>query len=72
MKTTWRYQIMRYDDGTLGVHEYYSDGGYTRDPIITGETEEELLKTLDMIKNDIENGGVINYTPPQPGRGEEV
>lgn len=56
---SWNYRVMRYKDKSIGVHEVYYDDrlnitGWTKDPIIVGDDIDELLHTLNMIKEDVE------------------
>jgi len=66
-KSFWRYGIMKYKDGCLGVHEIYwvkgkeKDIKWTENPVIVGDTKKELLKVLEMIKKDIEKYPVLDY-----------
>jgi len=54
-ETTWRYGLMKYENGSLGVHEIHNETSWTADPIIVGDNLEEILETLEMIKKDIKN-----------------
>ena len=61
-KITWRYQLMKYKEGTIGVHEIYDNGKYwTTEPIIIGDSLEDILETLKMIENDIVNHSILKY-----------
>lgn len=63
----WRYQVMKHDDDLgvwYGVHEYYTmteGAGYTIEPLLTGESVEELKEILKMIEQDIYKHGVKDY-----------
>ena len=67
--SSWHYQLMRHNDGSLAVHEYYpSDGGadggagWTKEPIgIIGDNVEDVKASIQMILNDIDKHGVKNY-----------
>lgn len=70
--THWNYRIFRYSDvegDSLGVHEaYYEDGkviGYTKDPVIVGDSIEDLKEVLAMISRDIERckDDILDYDP---------
>lgn len=55
---SWNYRIMSYAEGGLGVHEVYYDDvgnvtGWTEKPMITGDTREELIRTLAMMLRDV-------------------
>jgi len=55
---TWNYRVIQHE--ILAIHEvYYDDKGniesWTADPVaIMGDTKEELLETLDMMKRATE------------------
>ena len=57
---TWNYRIFKHDNGKrifYGLHEaYYNDkgkvNGWTKEPEVVGDTVKDLLKTLDMMKQD--------------------
>lgn len=57
-KVHWNYRIFKYDTGEVGIHEaYYRNGkleAWTREAMIVGDSVEELLDVLEMIKKDIE------------------
>ena len=77
MMTHWNYRIFRYknklkgypDWESFGLHEAYYDDkdkveGWTEDPIIVGDSVEELLETLDMMKKDIKRfPEILDYEP---------
>ena len=55
---SWNNRVMRYSTGEVGVHEvYYDKRGkvdvWTKDAIIVGDTVEELLEILEIIRGDI-------------------
>ena len=56
---TWHYQILKYKDGSFGLHEIYYDDddkliGHTEKPVSVGDTVEEILEDLEMMVVDIE------------------
>lgn len=65
----WHYQVMRHTDNSgeeyYAIHEYYEmdDGdGWTENPVdVTGESIEDLKKSLMCMLKDIEKHGVKNY-----------
>ena len=60
-KMTWRYGVMKYKDGNLGVHEIYDETSWTKEPIIVGDSMDEILGILEMIKKDITNYPIKKY-----------
>ena len=53
---------MKYKEGTIGVHEIYDNGkSWTTEPIIIGDSLEDILETLKMIENDIVNHSILKY-----------
>lgn len=56
-ETHWNYRIFKYKDGAFGIHEaYYKNGkleSWTQEPIIVGDSVNELSKVLKMIQSDI-------------------
>jgi hypothetical protein len=56
-RVTWNYRCFRYKSGEVGVHEaYYKNGkvnGWTKDPMIVGDSVTELFRVLTMIRKDI-------------------
>jgi hypothetical protein len=64
----WRYQVMRHDDDLgvwYGVHGYYHSSSigpsWTVEPLLSGESVEELKEVLKMIEQDIYKHGVKDY-----------
>jgi len=61
----WHYQLMIHDDGTFAIHEYFhmDDGdGWTENPVsVTGESIEDLKKSLMLMLGDIDKHGVKDY-----------
>ena len=55
----WRFAIFKYDNGELGIHEAYFDRrvkkphSWTEQALLVGDSLEDLLKQLDMVKRDI-------------------
>ena len=48
---TWNYRVLRYSDGTLGIHEVFYEGGKawgcTESPVgVVGDDESELRGEL--------------------------
>lgn len=60
-KLTWRYGLMKYKNGEVGVHEIYTDNSWTEQPIIVGDNLEDILEVLDMIKKDVISYPIMNY-----------
>ncbi len=69
MSSYWNYQVMKHID-TFGedyyaVHELYhmEDGeGWTENPVeVTGESIEDLKKSLMLMLKDIDKHGVMDY-----------
>jgi len=63
---TWNYRIIHHneDESYYGLHEVYYDengaiDGWTEDALIVGDTKDEILETLAMMKSDIEKHDVI-------------
>ncbi len=58
---SWNYRVIRHgteDDIWYGVHEVYYNGegkpeGWTNKPILIGSTPNELLVTLERIKESV-------------------
>ena len=66
MVNTWHYQLMRHKDGYLAVHEFYpSDhggGSWTEEPVCIGGNDiNDVKKAIQIILNDIDKHGVIDY-----------
>lgn len=74
MGSHWHYQLMyhEYDEpssagenGYYAIHEYYEldDGdGWTENPVeVTGNSIEDVKKSLMLMLNDIDNHGVKDY-----------
>jgi len=65
--STWHYQVMKHEDDLgvwYGVHGYYSleDGpAYTKEPLLAGDSLEDLKSVLKMIEQDIYKHGVRDY-----------
>jgi hypothetical protein len=70
----WHYQLMYHKhenpatfegDGYYAIHEYYNmdDGdGWTENPVeLTGESVEDVKKSLLLMLNDIDKHGVKDY-----------
>ena len=69
----WHYQLMyhKYDQPVLGdegyyaIHEYYDmdDGpAWTKNPVeVTGNSIEDVKKSLMLMMNDIDKHGVKDY-----------
>lgn len=61
----WRYNIVYHKDklgGFFGVHEVYVIGNKTivqDDPILVGNTKEEIIENLSIIVNDINKHEII-------------
>lgn len=80
----WHYQLMyhRYKEphpvdgeGYYAIHEFYrmDDGdGWTEEPVeVTGDSIEDLKKSLMLMLQDIEKHGVREYEVIEPeGHGE--
>ncbi len=67
---TWNLRVMRYADGTLGVHEVYYAGkkvtGWTESPTaVAGETVEELRSYLKMVKRALD-APILDYAAVLP------
>ena len=62
---TWHYQLMKHtelDEVWYAVHENYSSGGYTVEPVrVMGEDKEGIKWMLEAILKDIEKHGVKDY-----------
>lgn len=62
----WHYQLMRHPDGTFAIHEMYplDDGAaWTENSVsVTGESIEDVKKSLLMMLNDIDRHGVKEYS----------
>lgn len=65
---SWHYQLMRHvnEDSSewYGVHEYYDLSGTPAPsitPIVTGENEQDVIWSLQMMLADIEEHGVKDY-----------
>jgi len=55
----WNYRVFKYKSGEYGIHEaYYGKKGkvegWTADPIIVGDSVEDLFKELRVIGESIE------------------
>ena len=65
----WHYQVMRHTDSSgeeyYAIHEYYEmdDGdGWAESPVdVTGESIEDLRRSLLRMYRDINKHGVRNY-----------
>ena len=62
---TWNHRVLRYEDGTFGIHEvYYNDDGepwgFTESPAAEGDNPEELIETLTRMVACIAEP-VLNY-----------
>ena len=69
----WNYQLMyhKYDKPVLGeegyyaIHEYYNmddGGGWTINPVeVTGDSIEDVKKSLLLMLQDIDKHGVKDY-----------
>ena len=69
----WHYQLMyhKYDKPVLGeegayaIHEYYNmddGGGWTENPVeVTGDSIEDVKKSLLLMLHDIDKHGVKDY-----------
>ena len=62
---TWNHRVLRYEDGTLGIHEVYYDAGEpwscTESPAAAeGDSAEELIETLTRMVACIAEP-VLNY-----------
>jgi len=62
----WHYQLMIHPDGSYAIHETYPlDEGdaWTENPVsVTGESVEDVKKSLVMMLNDIDRHGVKEYS----------
>ena len=62
---TWHYQLMKHtelDEVWYAVHENYSSGGYTVEPVrVMGYTKEDIKWLLETMLKDIEKHGVKDY-----------
>ena len=60
---TWNYRVVKYEDGTLGLHEAYYGLAklptLTERPIVVGETRTELLRSLRMMMRDIKSDSPV-------------
>ena len=73
MSNHWHYQLMWHKvdrrfaglDGYYAIHEYYpmDDGdGWTERPVdVTGDSIEDVKKSLMLMLHDIDKHGVKNY-----------
>lgn len=72
MTNTWRYQLMRHTDADTGevhyaIHEYYPEDELLNDlwtflpVVVDGDSVEDVKQVLQMMLDDIENHGVIDY-----------
>lgn len=62
---TWNYRVMRYKDGSLGIHEVYSRDGkvtnWTTDPTsIVGEDIKALRRQLKMMTRALDEA-ILDY-----------
>lgn len=62
---TWNYRIIRYKDGTVGLHEvHYNAKGkllyHTANPVICGGDIAELKRVLKMMLADIKRNKVLD------------
>ena len=61
----WHYQVILHPDwpkfsGQLGLHELYPDPlGWTQDPDITGDSIEDMLIALELMKRDIKKYPIL-------------
>ena len=63
---SWHYQLMKHTepDGEVwyGIHETYTSGGYTVEPVrVMGENKEDIKWMLETMLKDIEQYGVKDY-----------
>jgi len=69
MSNHWHYQLMRHQDNFgeeyYAIHEYFhmDDGdAWTENPVtVTGESIEDVKKSLMLMLGDIDKHGVKNY-----------
>jgi len=65
MSNHWHYQLMRHPDGSYAIHEMYplDDGdAWTENPVtVTGESIEDVKKSLMLMLGDIDKHGVKDY-----------
>jgi hypothetical protein len=75
VKASWNYRVLMHrddpDEIVLGLHEvHYNDGkivGWTEEPIIVGDTVEELLRVLARMAGAVVSGKDILYADKLPG-----
>ena len=63
---TWHYQLMKHtepdDEVWYAVHEFYGTNSYTANPVsVTGDDEEDIVRMLEHMLEDIEKHGVKDY-----------
>jgi len=63
---SWHYQLMKHtapdDEVWYAVHENYSSGSYTVEPVrVMGEDKANIKWLLETILEDIEKHGVKDY-----------
>jgi hypothetical protein len=68
LASSWHYQVLRHKDGLrvwYGVHGYYHSSSigpsWAVEPLLSGESVEELKEVLKMIEQDIYKHGVKDY-----------
>jgi hypothetical protein len=65
MNNSWHYQLMKHGEDNYAIHEYYNmkDGpAWTENAVtITGDSIEDVKKSLIMMLNDIDKHGIKEF-----------
>jgi len=72
---SWNYRIIRYHDGTFGLHEVYYDKanqpwGMTKHPcrFLTDRDPDDLIKSLEMAAKDARERPILDQPKRWPGK----